>query len=79
MEAGNWTDHEGFKVPSVIPQDLLLIQDLVSPVITPLQPVTSAAADSDDSVGSSGESTDSVEEVEANLIPVVGKPKGSVL
>ena len=73
MEASNWTDHEGFKVPTVIPQDLLLIQGLVGPVISPI------AADSDDSVGSSGESTDSVEEVEANLIPVVGKPKVSVL
>jgi hypothetical protein len=61
-----------FKVPSTIPQDILLIHDLVSPVVTPTQPVT---ADSDDSVDSSGESTDSVEEVEANIVSVGKVPR----
>ncbi len=53
METG--TDHEGFKIPSTIPQDLLLIQDLVGPSKQSLSP---AAADDD---------TDSAEEVEADL------------
>jgi H/ACA ribonucleoprotein complex non-core subunit NAF1 len=69
------THHEGFKIPSTIPQDLLLIQDLIGPIVPPTQPL---AADTDDSVDSSGESTDSVEEVEANLISVAGKSKRSV-
>jgi H/ACA ribonucleoprotein complex non-core subunit NAF1 len=64
-----------FKVPSTIPQDILLIHDLVSPVVTPTQPVTPRAADSDDSVDSSGESTDSVEEVEANIVSVGKVPR----
>jgi hypothetical protein len=67
MEAGK--DHEGFKIPSTFPQDILLIQDLIGPIIPPTQP----AADPDDSVDSSGESTDSAEEVEANLLSVGGK------
>jgi hypothetical protein len=68
MEAGTRTDHEGFKIPSAIPQDILLIQDLVG--LIP-QPLTLPAADTDD-VDSSGESTDSAEEVEANLLSVGG-------
>ena len=64
MEAGK--DHEGFRVPSTIPQDLLLIQDLIGPLVPPTQPLT--LPDPDDSVDSSGESTDSAEEVEANLL-----------
>jgi H/ACA ribonucleoprotein complex non-core subunit NAF1 len=72
MEAG--TDHEGFKIPSTIPQDILLIQDLIGPLISPTQPPSLLAADLDDSVDSSGESTDSAEEVEANLLFVGGKP-----
>ena len=67
--------HDGFKIPSTIPQDLLLIQDLIGPVAPPTQP---PAADADDSVDSSGESTDSVEEVEANLISVGAKSKRCV-
>jgi H/ACA ribonucleoprotein complex non-core subunit NAF1 len=63
MEAG----YEGFKVPSTIPQDLLLIQDLVSPIIASTKPVTPPATD-DDSVDSSGESTDSADEAEAILL-----------
>jgi len=34
MEAVN----EGFKIPSIIPQDLLLIQDLIGPILLPAQP-----------------------------------------
>jgi hypothetical protein len=76
MEAG--TDYEGFKIPSTIPQDLLLIQDLIGPLIPPTQPLTLPTADPDDSVDSSGESTDSAEEVEANLLFVAGKSTRSV-
>jgi H/ACA ribonucleoprotein complex non-core subunit NAF1 len=71
MAAGK--DHEGFKIPSTIPQDILLIQDLIGPIIPPTQPLTP-----DDSVDSSGESTDSAEEVEANLLFVGGKSTRSV-
>ena len=78
MEARTETDYEGFKVPSSIPQDILLIQDLVGPVIPPTKPVTSLETDLDDSIDSSGESTDSAEEVEANLILVDRKSKRSV-
>jgi H/ACA ribonucleoprotein complex non-core subunit NAF1 len=67
MEATN----EGFKIPSIIPQDLLLIQDLLGPII-PARPAP--PVDVDDSVDSSGESTASdsadADEVEANLISV---------
>ncbi|KAH9041340.1 NAF1-domain-containing protein [Lactarius pseudohatsudake] len=64
MEAGN----EGFKIPSRIPQDLLLIQDLIGPVVPLARPTP--PVDVDDSVDSSGESADSADEVEANLISV---------
>lgn len=74
MEARTRTDHEGFKIPNAIPQDILLIQDLVGPIIPPTLP----AADPDDSVDSSGESTDSAEEVEANLLSVAGKSRRCV-
>lgn len=72
MEAVN----EGFKIPSTIPQDLLLIQDLIGPVIPPARPTP--PVDEDDSVSSSGESTDSADEVEANLISVGEKSERSV-
>jgi H/ACA ribonucleoprotein complex non-core subunit NAF1 len=71
METG--TDHEGFKIPSTVPQDILLIQDLIGPIIPSTQPLTP-----DDSVDSSGENTDSAEEVEANLLFVGGKSTTSV-
>jgi H/ACA ribonucleoprotein complex non-core subunit NAF1 len=71
------TDHEGFKIPTTIPQDILLIQDLIG-LIPPTQPLTLPTADPDDSVDSSGESTDSAEEVEANLLFVGGKSTRSV-
>lgn len=70
MAAG--TDHEGFKIPSAVPQDILLIQDIIG-LIPPSQTLTP-----DDSVDSSGESTDSAEEVEANLLVVGGKSTRSV-
>ena len=73
------TDHEGFKIPSAVPQDILLIQDLIG-LIPPTHPLTLSAADPDhDSVDSSGESTDSAEEVEANLLFMGGKSRRSVL
>jgi len=78
MEPDTCTDHEGFKIPSTIPQDILLIQDLIGPLIPPTQPITPPAADPDDSVDSSGESTDSAEEVEANLLFVGEKSTRSV-
>ena len=78
MEADTGKDFEGFKVPSSVPQDILLIQDLVGPVIPPTKSVTPLDSDLDDSIDSSGESTDSVEEVEANIISVDRKSKRSV-
>jgi H/ACA ribonucleoprotein complex non-core subunit NAF1 len=78
MEANTGTDYEGFKIPSSIPQDILLIQDLVGPIIPSTQPVTSSETDPVDSIDSSGESTDSVEEVEANLISEDWKATRSV-
>ena len=72
MEVAN----EGFKIPSIIPQDLLLIQDLIGPIIPPALQVP--LVDADDSVDSSGESTDSADEVEANLISVGEKSERSV-
>jgi len=68
MEARTGTDNEGFKIPSSIPQDILLIQDFVGPIIAPTQQVDPLETDSVDSINSSGESTDSIEEVEADLI-----------
>lgn len=72
MEAAN----EVFKIPSIIPQDLLLIQDLIGPIIPPTRPTP--PVDTDDCVDSSGESTDSADEVEANLISVGEKSERSV-
>jgi hypothetical protein len=77
MDGMAGTDHEGFKIPTTIPQDILLIQDLIG-LIPPTQPLTLPAADPDDSVDSSGENTDSAEEVEANLLFVGGKSTRSV-
>jgi hypothetical protein len=59
---------QGFKVPSTIPQDLLLIQDLVSPIIAPTKQDLPPATYDDDSVASSGESIDSADEAEAILV-----------
>jgi H/ACA ribonucleoprotein complex non-core subunit NAF1 len=78
MEADTGTDYDGFKIPSSIPQDILLIQDLVGPIVSSTQPVTPSETDSEDSIDSSGESTDSVAEVEANLISEDRKSTRSV-
>ena len=64
--AGPGTVSQGFKVPSIIPQDLLLIQDLVSPIISPTKQATPLVTDGDDSVDSSG--IDSADEAEAILV-----------
>jgi H/ACA ribonucleoprotein complex non-core subunit NAF1 len=66
--AGPRAVFQGFKVPSTIPQDLLLIQDLVSPIIAPTKQVTPPTTCDDDSVDSSGESIDSADEAEAILV-----------
>ncbi|KAH7886067.1 Gar1/Naf1 RNA binding region-domain-containing protein [Phlebopus sp. FC_14] len=61
-----------FKVPETVPQDLLLIQDLVGPIPSPcidFQRSLGQSRDfSDDSVGSSDNDADSEEEVEADLL-----------
>jgi hypothetical protein len=67
MEASPGARYESFKVPSAIPQDLLLIQDLVCPRIAPAKPVIPPGTD-DNSVDSSGESADSADEAEAILV-----------
>jgi hypothetical protein len=64
------TDNEGYKVPSVIAHDILLIQDLIGPVIPPTQAVIPLAVNSSDSPDSSDENTDSADEVEVNLLSV---------
>ncbi|KAG1765109.1 Gar1/Naf1 RNA binding region-domain-containing protein [Suillus occidentalis] len=61
-----------FKVPETIPQDILLIQDIVG-VITPLkadvwQDVHKSADSSDDSIASSSSEIGSEDEVEADLM-----------
>jgi len=60
-----------FKVPSTIPQDLLLIQDLIGT----LPPLTAAAKhvpdtldSSDDSIASTDGEAESEDEVEADLV-----------
>jgi H/ACA ribonucleoprotein complex non-core subunit NAF1 len=61
-----------FKVPSVLPQDLLLIQDLVKQeetfTQTPLPPTNVSRDDLDCIESSGGEEAGSEEEVEANLL-----------
>jgi H/ACA ribonucleoprotein complex non-core subunit NAF1 len=63
-----------FKVPHTIPQDLLLIQDLVNEPFIPTQPapasVTRNVSDDDciDSSGSEGESEIEMKEIEADLL-----------
>jgi len=73
------TDNEGYKVPSVIAQDILLIQDLVGPVIPPTQAVTQLAVNSSGSLDSSDENTDSADEVEINLLSVGRESRRFVL
>jgi hypothetical protein len=66
-----------FKVPETIPQDLLLIQDIVADLFVPTPaipspkpeiPPNSATEDSIDSSGSDSDSGDEVEEIEADLL-----------
>jgi H/ACA ribonucleoprotein complex non-core subunit NAF1 len=61
-----------FKVPSTIPQDLLLIQDLIG-TLPPLTVASKHIADllnsSDDSIASTDGEAESEDEVEADLAP----------
>lgn len=75
---------EAFKLPQTIPQDLLLIQDLIAPTPSTEAPsasttsqqlsVTNAVevfpppAKEEDDIGSSGEENDSEDEIAADLI-----------
>lgn len=61
-----------FKVPSTVPQDLLLIQDLIG-IIPPLtvsaKHVPDSLDSSDDSIASTDGEVESEDEVEADLAP----------
>lgn len=59
-----------FKVPSTVPQDLLLIQDLIG-TIPPLTLSAKHVPDdsSDDSIASTDGEVESEDEVEADLAP----------
>jgi hypothetical protein len=70
---------ERWSMEATVPQDVLLIHDLIGPLNPPTQSLILPRADADDSVDSSGESTDSAEEVEANLLYVGRKSTRSVL
>ncbi len=69
---------DAFKVPQAIPQDLLLIQDIIGPLKTaePVTPLslqsqvasTSIVGKEEDDIGSSGEENDSEDEIAADLI-----------
>ena len=70
---------DAFKVPQAIPQDLLLIQDIIGPLkasepaVTPLSLQSQVASTSivgkeEDDIGSSGEENDSEDEIAADLI-----------
>lgn len=70
---------DAFKLPQAIPQDLLLIQDIIGPLevsdpaVTPLSslpqvPSTGTVEKEDDDIGSSGEENDSEDEIAADLI-----------
>ncbi|KJA28521.1 hypothetical protein HYPSUDRAFT_197370 [Hypholoma sublateritium FD-334 SS-4] len=70
---------DAFKLPQAIPQDLLLIQDIIGPLqaaeptVTALSslpqvPSTSTIEKEDDDIGSSGEENDSEDEIAADLI-----------
>ncbi|ETW87152.1 hypothetical protein HETIRDRAFT_456864 [Heterobasidion irregulare TC 32-1] len=57
-----------FKVPSLLPQDLLIIQDLVGHVPEPPVEAQLKSPDNDHSIASSGEETNSEDEVEADIL-----------
>ena len=56
-----------FKVPSTVPQDLLLIQDLIGTL--PQLTVAASLDSSDDSIASTDGEAESEDEVEAGLAP----------
>lgn len=61
-----------FKVPSLIPQDLLLIQDLIGTLpesSVTAKDVPDSLDSSDDSIASSNDEAESEDEVEAGLVP----------
>lgn len=61
-----------FKVPSAIPQDLLLIQDLIGAISPPpvnTKHVPDSLNSSDDSIASTDDEVESEDEVEADLVP----------
>jgi H/ACA ribonucleoprotein complex non-core subunit NAF1 len=61
-----------FKVPSAIPQDLLLIQDLIgTPALLTETPtrISDPPNSGDDSIDSTDNEVDSEDEVEADLLP----------
>lgn len=61
-----------FKVPSTVPQDLLLIQDLIGtipPVPVAEKCVPDSLDSSDDSIASTDSEVESEDEVEAGLAP----------
>lgn len=57
-----------FKIPSLLPQDLLIIQDLVGHVPEPPVEAQLKSPDDDHSIASSGEETNSEDEVEADIL-----------
>ena len=61
-----------FKIPSAIPQDLLLIHDLVGEAPAPHTPEPHPV---DDSIASSDSDTDSEREVEADILAGVDEGK----
>lgn len=56
-----------FKLPVSVPQDLLLIQDLVGEIQPTQTPPLSVKIDEDEDIGSSGSECDSENEVAADL------------
>ena len=61
-----------FKVPSTVPQDLLLIQDLIGtlpPLNISQKRVPDSPDSSDDSIASTESEVESEDEVEAGLAP----------
>ena len=61
----------GFEFPQDIPQDLLLIQELVEG--TTSAPTTSLQIDGDEDIDSSASEIDSQDEIEAQLLSKTGE------
>ncbi|KAG6337060.1 hypothetical protein ID866_2013 [Astraeus odoratus] len=73
--------NHGFKQPHTIPQDLLLIQDIVAttpPIAQNIVPVDDDTSD-DDSIASTDHDVDSEVEVEAGLFPPEENPRRAAL